>query len=78
VKVISAKIGARRKESIVVQLEKKVSLISFESKTSEETNKQKIQRLREESLYYARFKINDTILLNFIQKDQEMSLQYRT
>jgi hypothetical protein len=55
-----------------------VSLVSFDDEKSEETNKQKIERLREENLYYARFRIDDYVLLNFEQDDDQMLLQYRT
>lgn len=76
-KLIPAKIWARWKESIVVELEKKVSLISLEQELNQETNKEKIQRLREENLYYARFQIDTNTVLNFIQDEQQMLLQYR-
>jgi hypothetical protein len=77
-KVISAKIGARRSESIVIQLEKQVSLSPIQAEVLAETNKQKILRLREEKLYYASFQLSDEVFLSFRQDDDEMSLQYRT
>jgi len=67
-KVIPAKIGARGKESIIVQLEKKVSLVSLDTEIVQETNREKIQRLREENLYYARFKISEDAILSFKQE----------
>lgn len=77
-KVISAKIGARWKESIVVQLEKKVSLISVIEDKIEETNKQKILRLREEKLYYTQFQVSDDVKLSFTQENDQILLQYKT
>jgi hypothetical protein len=76
--VISAKISARNKETIVVQLEKNISLVSIGGENTVETNKQKIQRLREEKLYYSRFQLDDDILLTFKQQEDQLLLQYRT
>lgn len=77
-KVIPAKISARGKESLVVELEKKVFLESVIQDVTEETNKEKIKRLREENLYYARFQVNDGMLLTFKEIEGELLVQYRT
>lgn len=75
-KIISAKVSPRRQESIVVQLEKRADLVSFEKVEVVETNKQKIQRLREENLFYARFQLVGGSTINFVEQDDEILMRY--
>ncbi len=75
-KIISAKIWARGRESLVLELEKKVFLDAFIDESLEETAQQKIQRLRDEKSSYARFSLGTQRSISFTENDNELLLEY--
>jgi hypothetical protein len=64
-KVLSFKVRPRGKETLVVQLEKEVRLDAINRENNTETAKEKIQRIRDEKLYYAKFKLDETRNIRF-------------
>lgn len=74
-KVFSYKVRPRGQENVVVQLEKQVQLDTVIWENIAETAQEKIQRIRDENLYYAKFTIADRVL-RFKQEDGELLLQY--
>ncbi len=76
-KIIAAKVSPRRREEIRVQLEKKTILTTLEAIKTQETPKQKIQRLRQEKLYFARFELWDNTMITFSRENNQLKMQYR-
>ena len=74
---MTMKVSPRRSESIFIELEKKVRVESIDLVAVEETAAQKIKRLREENLYYARFQLAEDDLLIFITETNQLRVQYR-
>lgn len=76
--LINAKISPRRREEIFVQLDKKSLLSSLEAVQIEETPKEKIKRLREEKLYFARFVLEDDTMITFSEGKNQLLMQHRS
>ena len=75
-KIISYKVRPRWNEALVIQLEKQVRLESVSSENLQENPQEKIQRLRDENLYYAVYRVDDNQTLRFSEDDGELVLQY--
>lgn len=75
---VAQKVKARTKEEIIIKLEKKARLQAVLDFSASETAQEKIQRLREENLYYASFALDESSKLTFTQKDEKIFLQHRT
>lgn len=73
--IVSYKVRPRGDETIVVQLEKQVRLDTVIGENTGETAKEKIQRIRDENLFYSKFNIDDTTV-RFREEEQELILQY--
>ncbi len=74
-KTLSYKVRPRGKENLVVQLEKQVQLDAVIWENIAETAQEKIQRIRDEKLYYAKFIIGDATV-RFQEDTGEILLQY--
>ena len=75
---MSMKVSPRRNESIFIELEKKVSIEPIDIIPLEENAAQKIKRLREEKLYYARFQLWDDTLLTLTEDGDQLLVQYNS
>lgn len=76
--VWSVKISPRRTEEFIIQLEKKVELTEVTLIEVVEWNKEKIQRLRDEKLYYKSIYIDDTSKLTFSEYNGGLQMHHRT
>ena len=74
-KVLSFSARPRGVETLVVQLEKQVKIESISRESVSETPSEKIQRIRDENLYYAKFTIDESVL-RFKDEEAEILLQY--
>jgi len=75
-KMISLKVRPRGKETLVLQLEKQVKLESVETQNISETPQERIQRIRDEKLYYAKFDLDTSRTIQFKDQESELLLQY--
>lgn len=76
--IFEAKISPRKKQSFFIELEKKTKLELIEIVEVEETPKQKIQRLREQSLYYASFSLGEESKITFDELPDQVEMFYKT
>jgi len=74
--VFSYKINPRKSETLIVELEKQVQLDPVISEEIVETAKQKIQRIRDENLYYAKFSLGNNTVIRFKEEWSELAMQY--
>lgn len=73
------KVKARRKESLFIELDKKADLVHLEKIEVSETAKEKIERLREQNLYYASFSLsNDAKIIFKESADTRITLNYES
>jgi len=75
--VIPTDIKPRSNQEILVNFEKKTVLINAQLEELTETPKERIQRIREQSQYYANFNLGEGRSILFSQKDIQLSLAYR-
>lgn len=75
---LSVKIEPRKKQEFVIELEKQAKLEALIQEAQiQETSKQKIQRLREDNLYLASFKLDENRKATFSQKGERMVFELR-
>ncbi len=75
---LSVKIAPRKRQEFIVKLEKQAKLEAMLQDTqAPETSKQKIERLREENLYIASFKLSDEKKATFSQRGERMDFELR-
>ena len=75
---MSMEVSPRRNESIFFEFEKKVILKAVKIEEIQEATDQKIQRLREEKLYYARFQLGEEKLITFSEEGDRLVVQYNS
>ncbi|MDA9129132.1 hypothetical protein N9J72_01500 [Candidatus Gracilibacteria bacterium] len=69
-------VKARRPESLFLELEKKVSLSQISSLSIQETNQERIQRLRAENRSYARFDLGNNTLISFREEGNRLEMLF--
>lgn len=73
---MSLTVKARSKESLVVNLEKKVRFDVVEKQDVQETKQEKIQRIKNEKLYHKVVSLDNADVVRFVKVDDELQMQY--